>query len=280
MLRARTPQGWFLITHPEHARIAGEFARAWGNDLFRRPFPSDATLEGIRRHDDGWAMRDASPKLTREGRPSAFGIDLVGKYSAFEEIDLTDYLRVRGQAMEAVAAEDPYAAVLISMHTCNLLTERADHSTLRPEDRPRLAAFLDSQRSRQETLREECASSGRFTPQDLLAGTWLENFRLLQACDNLSLLSCVDYPHPAGLLHPLPLNDGGTREISVRRVTERTFWLDPWPFRNATLEVCVSGRPLCRETFASESEIAEAYLDTPPETLTLRITSRPSAPAV
>ncbi|MFM8878525.1 MAG: DUF3891 family protein, partial [Verrucomicrobiota bacterium] len=104
MLRARTPQGWFLITHPEHARIAGEFARAWGNDLFRRPFPSDATLEGIRRHDDGWAMRDASPKLTREGRPSAFGIDLVGKYSAFEEIDLTDYLRVRGQAMEAVAA--------------------------------------------------------------------------------------------------------------------------------------------------------------------------------
>lgn len=275
MLRARTPEGWFLITHPEHARIAGEFARAWGNDLFRSPFPRDATLEGIRRHDDGWALRDASPKLTREGRPSAFGIDLVGKYSAFEEIDLADYLRVRGQAMEAVAAEDPYAAVLISMHTCNLLTERADHSTLRPEDRPRLAAFIESQRSRQETLRGECARSGRFTPQDLLPETWFENFRLLQACDNLSLLSCVDYPHPAGLLHPLPLNGGGTREVAVHHVTDRTFWLDPWPFKDPALEVGVSGRRVTGEKFASESEIAAAYRNAPEETLTLRILSRP-----
>ncbi|MEY4691657.1 MAG: hypothetical protein RIT19_1982 [Verrucomicrobiota bacterium] len=280
MLRARTPEGWFLITHPEHARIAGEFARAWGNDLFRSPFPRDSTLEGIRRHDDGWAVRDRSPKLTREGRPSAFGIDLVGKYSAFEEIDLADYLQVRGQAMEAVAAQDPYAAVLISMHTCNLLTERADHSTLRPEDRPRLAAFLESQQSRQETLRQECARTGRFTPQDLLATTWVENFRLLQACDNLSLLSCVDYPHPAGLLHPLPLNGGGTREVAVHHVTERTFWLDPWPFRDPVIEVRVSGRRVTGETFPSEAEIATAHRNAPTETLTLRITSHaPVTPA-
>lgn len=275
MLRARTQDGWFLITHPEHARLAGEFAAAWGNDRFRVPFPHPNTLTGICRHDDGWAARDLRPKITREGRPSAFGIDLVGTYSAFEEIDLEDYLRVRGQAMEAVAAEDPYAAVLISMHTCNLLTERADHSTIRTGDRPKLAAFLEGQKRRQEDLRRSCADCGRFSESDLLAGTWLENFRLLQACDNLSLLACVDYPSPATLLHPLPLNGGGTLEVGVQRVSERTFRLDPWPMREPSVEVQVVGRHVTGELFASESALVTAHAAASPESLTIRIERTP-----
>jgi hypothetical protein len=240
MLRASTPEGWFLITHPEHARLAGEFASAWGNSRFRSPFPLTNTLEGIRRHDDGWATRDLAPKITREGRPSAFGIDLVGKYSAFEEIDLADYLQVRGRAMEAVAAQNAYAAVLISMHTCNLLTERADHSTLRPEDRPKLAAFLEMQERRQE---------------------------------DLSLLSCVDYPNPASLLHPLPLAGGGMQAVAVHRLAERTFRLDPWPLREAVVEVSVTGRRINGERFDSESDLATAYARATPETLLIRLES-------
>jgi hypothetical protein len=271
MLRARTQEGWFLITHPEHARLAGEFANAWGNERFRRPFPHANTLRGIRRHDDGWNKRDLTPKITREGRPSAFGIDLVGKYSAFEEIDLEEYLQVRGQAMEAVAAEDPYAAILISMHTCNLLTERADHSTIRPVDRPKLTAFLENQERRQEALRKICAQTGAFTRQDLSATTWVENFRLLQACDNLSLLSCVDYPGQATLLHPLPANDGKSNEVTVQHIAEGTFRLAPWPMREPSVEVQVSGRRVTGEFFASESELATAYAAAAPETRAIRI---------
>jgi hypothetical protein len=271
MLRARTQEGWFLITHPEHARLAGEFANAWGNERFRRPFPHANTLRGIRRHDDGWNKRDLTPKITREGRPSAFGIDLVGKYSAFEEIDLEEYLQVRGQAMEAVAAEDPYAAILISMHTCNLLTERADHSTIRPVDRPKLTAFLENQERRQEALRKICAQTGAFTRQDLSATTWVENFRLLQACDNLSLLSCVDYPGRATLLHPLPANDGKSHEVTVQHIAEGTFRLAPWPMREPSVEVQVSGRRVTGEFFASESELATAYAAAAPETRAIRI---------
>ena len=54
-----------------------------------------ARAEGIASHDDGWAARDAHPSITRQGKPSAFSTELVGKYSAFEEIDLADYLAVR-----------------------------------------------------------------------------------------------------------------------------------------------------------------------------------------
>lgn len=267
MLRYRTDDGWFLLTHPEHARIAGEFASVWGNRRFRTPFPRADVVEGVRRHDDGWSARDVRPLLTREGKPSAFGVDLVGKYSAFEEIDLADYLGVRGRAMEVVAADNPYAAILISMHTCNLLTQHADRSTIRPADLPLLDAFVARQEERQSELRAGCAASGRYREEDLTAQTLLENFRLLQACDNMSLMSCVDYGGPASLLHPLPLEGGGTSEVSVFRIGARHFRLSPWPFSVDRIEVLASGRRVKGERFTSATEIEQQYLAAPTSTL-------------
>src|SRR5271167_4901724 len=152
MLRLETETGWWLVTHPDHARLAGAFAERWGNDLFLSPEPREHVLRGIARHDDGWAARDAVPQITRQGKPSAFSTELVGKYSAFEEIDLVDYLAVRDRAVKLVAESDAYAAILVSMHTYNLLTERADRSTIVPDQLPLLDAFLAAQKSLQEEL--------------------------------------------------------------------------------------------------------------------------------
>ena len=77
----------------------GAFASAWGNERFRKPEPRERVLYGIAAHDDGWVTRDAHPSVTREGKPSAFSTELVGKYSAFEEIDLAEYLAVRERAL-------------------------------------------------------------------------------------------------------------------------------------------------------------------------------------
>src|ERR1700688_3641148 len=112
MLRMESETGWWLITHPDHARLAGAFAEAWGNSNFGKPEPRSRGLHGIASHDDGWAARDSHPSITREGKPSAFSTDLVGKYSAFEEIDIEDYLAVRDQAVRIIAARDPYAGLL------------------------------------------------------------------------------------------------------------------------------------------------------------------------
>ena len=78
MLRMESETGWWLITHRDHARLAGAFAEAWGNALFRRPEPRARVLHGIASHDDGWVARDAQPVITREGKPSAFSTELVG----------------------------------------------------------------------------------------------------------------------------------------------------------------------------------------------------------
>src|SRR6202011_6279091 len=163
MLRMESDTGWWLITHPDHARLAGAFATAWGNDMFRKPEPRARVLHGIASHDDGWKERDAHPVVTRQGKPSAFSTELVGKYSAFEEIDLADYLAVRDKAVRLIASEDAYAAVLIAMHTYSLLNDHADRSTIAPVDLPLLDQFLDGQRSFQDALRRQIATDSSFT---------------------------------------------------------------------------------------------------------------------
>ena len=47
MLRLETEDGWWLITHVDHAHLAGAFAAKWGNDLFRSPEPRANVLKGI-----------------------------------------------------------------------------------------------------------------------------------------------------------------------------------------------------------------------------------------
>ena len=53
MLRLESETGWWLVTHPDHARLSGAFAEAWGNDRFLPPKPREKVLLGIRSHDDG-----------------------------------------------------------------------------------------------------------------------------------------------------------------------------------------------------------------------------------
>jgi hypothetical protein len=251
--------GWWLITHPDHARLAGDFAAAWGNAQFRKPEPRARVLRGIACHDDGWAARDAHPSVTRQGRPSAFSTELVGKYSAFEEIDLAEYLAVRDRAVRIIAEDDPYAGLLISMHTYNLLTAHADRSTIVPEGLELLDAFLARQLEYQGRLRSRVAADRTLSAVDQSDETIVQHFRLLQACDNLSLLTCVAYASPAHLLHPLPLNDGSTAEVHVLPVAPRHFRLAPWPFAAEDLHFKFPARHVTGKLFPSSETLEDAF---------------------
>jgi Protein of unknown function (DUF3891) len=263
MLRLETENGWWLVTHVDHANLAGAFAEKWGNDLFRPPAPRTRVLKGIACHDDGWAARDAAPQITRAGKPSAFSVELVGKYSAFEEIDLADYLAVRDRAVRLIASEDAYAAVLISMHTYNLLTARADRTTIAANQLPLLDAFLDQQIMLQRELRDRITSDPSLSANDASEQNIVDHFRLLQATDNLSLLSCVDYRQPATLLHPLSLNDGTHQQVAVRSIGERRFQLDPYPFVESSLTFAFPARHVEGKTFASYHELQVQFAAAP-----------------
>lgn len=261
MLRMESETGWWLITHPDHAHLAGDFAAAWGNAQFREPEPRTRVLKGIACHDDGWATRDAHPSTTREGKPSAFSTELVGKYSAFEEIDLAEYLSVRDRAVRIIADEDPYAGLLVSMHTYNLLTAHADRSMIAPDGLALLDGFLQQQRIFQGRLKALIAADTSLTQMDKAEQTILEHFRLLQACDNLSLLACLAFASPAHLLHPLPLNDGGVAEVNVIPIEPRHFRLEPWPFAGKKLTFKIPARHVAGKTFGDARELETRFYD-------------------
>ena len=215
-------------------------------------------LRGISCHDDGWRARDAQPVITKQGSPAAFSVELVGKYSAFEDIDLPAYLAVRREAVQLMAKEDPYAAILISMHTYNLLSERADRSTIREDEWPLLDEFIEEQMSLQTALRDQLLAANTLPPSHLEHSALHRNFQLLQGCDNLSLLSCVDFSGHATLLHPFTTIDGSTTEISVQRIGERTFRLSPYPFSQPQISISFPARFVPGETFASAEDLREA----------------------
>jgi Protein of unknown function (DUF3891) len=263
MLRLESETGWWLVTHVDHAQLAGAFAAQWGNDLFLAPEPRAHVLRGIATHDDGWAARDQQPHITRQGKPSAFSVELVGKYSAFEEIDLADYLAVRERAVHMVAEEDAYAALLVSMHTYNLLTARADRSTIQPEQLPLLDAFLERQLQFQRELKGRLAIDKDLAPEEVLPARIENHFRLLQATDNLSLLGCVDYSQRADLLHALPLRAGGESRVAVESLGERNFRLAPYPFVTSPLVFTLPARHVEGKLFGSAEELRKQFHQAP-----------------
>ena len=273
MLRLQTDDGWWLVTHPDHAELAGRFAEQWGNALFAPPEPRDDVLAGIFRHDDGWRARDMAPQITRAGLPAAFSRELVGKYSAFEEIDLDDYLTVRRRAVAELAEENAYAAVLVSMHTYDLLTKRADRATVAPPDLPKLDGFLAEQRALQTELRARIDAAATLPPEQRSDAAFLDGFRLLQACDNLSLLACTDFPRPGTLLHPLPTRGGLSRTVEVARVAERHFRLAPYPFEGGESVFDVPARFVPGERFGSAAELSERFHAAPVQKLPIRLVS-------
>ncbi len=230
MIRQKTENGWLLLGHQDHARLAGAFAQAWGNATFIRPEPFDPIGQAVAMHDDSWAERDARPLVTPEGFPSAFSKELVGTYDAFEEIDLEGYLRVRGRATEAVAEVSPYAAILVSMHTVNLLTEQADLSGLSEDALAVHGAFVEGQRERQEALKQTVRASTSdpvYASEDTLA----TGFRFLQCCDSLSLMVCTDFPHDLPLRHAQPTAGGKALELRYEPLSGNRYRVAPWPFR-------------------------------------------------
>jgi Protein of unknown function (DUF3891) len=271
MIRLETETGYWLVAHQDHAHLAGDFAEKWGNDQFLAPEPRAQVLRGVASHDDGWAARDRHPQVTRQGRPSAFSVELVGKYSAFEEIDLADYLAVRERAVHMVAEVDPYAALLVSMHTYNLLTARADRTTIHPDQLPLLDAFLARQRGLHQELLTRITSDKQLALEEVSPARIQNHFRLLQACDNLSLLSCVDYPQPGDLLHALPLRESGESPIKVERTGERSFRLTPYPFAASPLVFHLPARHVEGKVFSSAQELGDRFHQAAPVLLPVTV---------
>ena len=65
MIVRDTGAAWHVVLQPEHAELSEEVARAWADRGPRH----DSVVLAARRHDDGWATWERSPRVDDDGKP-------------------------------------------------------------------------------------------------------------------------------------------------------------------------------------------------------------------
>jgi hypothetical protein len=287
VLISRRATRLFLVTHPEHARVAGVLARAWGNDRFAAPARPAAFAHVADHHDDGWGELDAAPAHSAaEQRPAHF-----------LEVDLPLTVEPYERGVEAIHDHDPYAGALASMHWSGLYSSRWGLQDGPPVGHPAAAAVVAAQERRWgEALRAAWAGEG---PRSALEARAWHGYEVLQAVDLISLALClVDLTsptHPAAaplpvaatlraidqadgprLVPAVPAGAGGERVALTLTVAEPgVVAVDPWPFAPDRVVVSIAARVLDDRPYPDAAASARAYAAADVETLAATLVSRP-----
>jgi hypothetical protein len=253
MLLRHDDDGVLAIGQASHAWLAGQLARAWGNEEFGSVEPWEDVCLAAEQHDVGMAAWDLEPSYDeRTGLPHAF-----------LDMPLEVHLRLWLEGPPRLVSQSAYAALLVSMHGWRLYSRR-DLDRSPPADAQRIREFLAAQVAFQERLvtlldhdpqRSEALARPVRERNSLLIWTW----------DYLSLALCLDWA-PATAKRA-PTREGAV-DLEITGDGERTFELQPWPFQAESVRLRCEGRRL-PERFKDDADMRRGLADAPIESLEL-----------
>lgn len=222
------------IPQSQHAAVAGQMARAWGNIDFPVPEPQDSVCMAAERHDDGMIAFDREPERDPE----------TGLPRDFMKMPLETWLECWRRGPREVGADQPYAGLLVSLHGVHLLGYRQIDAD--DEEANRLVeAYRDEQTALQDELREAAAQIPACKP--CLSEERIEtNRRLIAAWDAMSLAVCM--PRLPDDVEAVPL-ERGEMKITMTSVgatggDQQVIEVDPWPFSADSVPLAAAGRRL------------------------------------
>jgi hypothetical protein len=228
------------IGQASHAWIAGQLARAWGNERFPAPAPREEVCLAAEQHDIGMAEWDLRPSLNRN----------TGRPHSFLELPVAVHVGLWSEAPGKLLSQSRYAALLVSMHG-TALSARRDLARLSNPERSIVEDYLASQGELQAVLAEQV---GADTCEQA------RNQRLVWTWDSLSLALCLRWR--ALDLAQVP---GREEAIDMRLQSagaNNEFTLDPWPFAPPHVEVHCEGRRLAGR-YDSEAALHRALEEAP-----------------
>ncbi|MDQ6806258.1 MAG: DUF3891 family protein [Actinomycetota bacterium] len=238
------------IGQASHAWVAGQLARAWGNQRFAAPEPREEVCLAAEQHDVGMAEWDLRPSLNpRTGRPHSF-----------LELPLVAHLQLWTAAPAKLLSQSGYAALLVSMHGTGL-NERRDLAKLSAAQRELVCEYLERQRKLQAALAEQLGAD---------RAELYRNQRLVRTWDTLSLALCLGWQSLA--LTDVPATDGQL-ELALAALGTDLFTLQPWPFAAHRVELRCEGRSL-RGRFDTEAQLHYALEHAPVAELLFTLVAR------
>ncbi len=272
MIRRHAGKQFFLISQHEHALLAADFGKHYGNAQFARPEPLGLTLEAVAQHDDGWPLHDELPTLNDRGLPLDV-FDSLGEFG----------LQFWTTSVDRASAVDPYVGLLVSLHVLALSmlviphTQGADPKALAIKFA--LNKFQHREVERQELLRRKLgmrtdiplklgvAKAGISADEDQLT----VNFRFLQAMDVISLALCCTNPPVDTTQDVFPKPGSSPVRLQFHRQADDTLCVKPWPFNRSVIESSVAYRAVSDEPFASQAAFRTAFAAASPERLPVRL---------
>ena len=223
----------------EHTALAGQFARAFGNERFERAEPADLMAYVVSHHDAGWAEFDRDP-LTDE--KTALPYNLIETPAQF--ITVTSR-----KSPEFNERHHPFCGLMSSMHSWGLYNGRYGLSNLvlierfPPNERPLADRMLDGELDRQKRLKAELAKSAEtagWIEQDHL----FQNYKQLQFFDTLALY--FNRIHPSERVEQefehVPLDARHDVRVRIRPRAAGVYELSPYPFAANNAEFAFAGR--------------------------------------
>lgn len=249
MIRRPHNNGWLLIPQIEHARLAFDLARHWGNHNVRGlPLPH-ILLPTIEHHDDGWAEWEQAPEVDPES----------GLPRDFMEMPAEQSTRIWTDSVEACARHYPLAGIWVSRHFCYLAEHMANSDSRSEPEKQRARDFLAQQ---EELQREWLRQLGEQNCMEEFSTHLDWGLRLLQAFDRFSLWLCCKERRDA-----FEIEFPGFGELQLTPLEGRRVALKPHPFKDTEFAVSASGRYLSRQTFSSSRELHAELTDAGFETL-------------
>jgi hypothetical protein len=258
---SRGAEGLVLVRQVDHQDQCGLMADAWGNADFSRPEPYGPLALAARIHDEGWREWEAMPGVGEDGAPINFA-----------DIDRPTHVELYRRGIDASAARDAAAGLLVSLHGQGLYEGRRGldpgRATPRADREPEVRAFLDRQDGVQAGLRARLGDGPALDE-------WASSaYRLLQTWDVLSLFLTWGTLAARGV-HTLPrvprrARDAGV-DLRLSASDAGTIACAPWPFAADRVDLPVAARTVPDRPYSSAGELAEALTQAEWTTLERRL---------
>jgi hypothetical protein len=247
MMTQTAPDGepHFVNTMLAHTQMCAEMARAFGNDRFARPEPFDEVVYVVENHDRGWDLYDANP-----------GIDPTTHLPyIMVRTPTPDLVKTNRGSPDFNETHHPYCGLLSSMHTVGLYNGRYGLSSfvartqsttsidVAKDHRPLIDAMLANEADRQARLKAALAAAPA-TREWVGERHLFQNYKHLQFLDTLSLYFHLRHAGERGdqtYVH-VPVNTEEDTTVALKKVDERTYSLDPYPFASDRLTITCRGR--------------------------------------
>ena len=253
-----------LVSQMDHSHVAGLLAAHWGNAEFAELRPYTPMVMAASEHDMGWWEWEIQPTLNAEGYP----IDYIG---SIRNLGPGTWLGFMEHGTERMLEQDPYAGLLVLMHSEGLLTQCKGLIPSMPDltGDPTGREFLQKYEARRLRLVEALRQSDRYAAFATDEQLWT-NYKLMEVFDECAQFICNRYPFNSTVRKNGPSNQLGGTPVPVRPgqldtvltvdvQDERRAIVRPYPFDVDPLVIEFPAREVPRGPYASQEAFLREY---------------------